>query len=98
MKYYGWYSDKMDATIGHAIYLTPEGKQVLITTVTDSRTNHYTQWKDMTFVGEVTEFIHSHKRLFPRIEMEYKFIKQEQPYENFPGRWGGKRPYSRFNQ
>lgn len=61
---YGYHSEEASKRYGEKYYLTPEGKVVPVTLVTD---NLYTpkelvrfyKWNDSVFVSEVTRFVNT---------------------------------------
>lgn len=63
---YGWYSQKQAETYGRSsfnvkprgpsIYLTPSGKKVTVTEVTNDKTP-FGNWDDYVYVGEVTDYL-----------------------------------------
>lgn len=63
-----WYSEKLDNNFGHAIYLTPAGEEVVVTTVVDSDQfgDNYpgSSLGDEVRVGEVTHIVKSNYRNF----------------------------------
>lgn len=61
---YGYYSPKADSYYGTVVYKTPDGKEVYVTGVFESKESaeeNY-RWPDKVFVSEVTEFVRSYKR------------------------------------
>ena len=59
----GWYSEKQRNAIWcigksrcASIYLTPEGKEIFVTEVTDGLTTS-SRWDDMKMVGPVTKWV-----------------------------------------
>jgi Ribonuclease G/E len=61
---HGWYSQKMRDLISHERgkgaaheYKTPDGKAVIVTTVTNEKNRESILWDDLYCVGEVTEWI-----------------------------------------
>lgn len=54
---YGFYSAKMDAYVGHAIYKDPQGNDVVVTAISDSPTDSGLFWDDVEPRGEVATFV-----------------------------------------
>lgn len=56
---YGIYSAKAEHNFGSVVYLTPEGKEVYVTLVVESKTISDKEygWDDKIFVGEVTSYV-----------------------------------------
>lgn len=53
---WGWYSEKMNAISGHAIYNNHQGHPVRVTDVVDGRVQSSAQWDDIYLVGPVTDW------------------------------------------
>ena len=57
-KLYGWFSQlAMDSGVPTLMYDTPRNVHALVTNISGSPTDSTTVWKDVTCVGEVTNFI-----------------------------------------
>lgn len=56
-KKYGIYSDKQSKLTGIFLYLTPEGKTVKVTSVSDTPGVPSSHWDDKVDIGEVTKFV-----------------------------------------
>lgn len=97
-KKYGWFSQQSAENYGVALYGTPTGSSIYVTCVTDNKSESGTGWKDIVYVGEVTEYIFRLEKEFFCHRMKIEFPKQEAPYENFPGWGSGERPFARFNK
>jgi hypothetical protein len=54
---HGWYSVNMRKVSGSCLYVSPEGKEVEITCVTNNPNDSGTGWKDIVYVGPVKSFV-----------------------------------------
>jgi len=55
---HGWYSKKMHDLTGRKYdYLTPDGDKVEVSTVTDTDDSSLLGFKDIVYMGEVTELV-----------------------------------------
>lgn len=70
-KMYGWYSAKAAERCGIVEYETPDGKTVLVTTVTHEPEGVGYMWDDKKPVGEVTRFVRTVK------ESDYLWMTKE---------------------
>lgn len=63
--HHGWYSAECASIHGGSYYKTPQGRTIRITCVTESKA-HGTLWKDIKYVGEVTDWV---GKFGPTVEM-----------------------------
>lgn len=71
-KKYGWYSDSQRKKTGLSVYKNIYGKEVYVTTVSDTP-DHATLWKDIVFVGMVTEWIRTERYGYGFTKLEESF-------------------------
>jgi hypothetical protein len=54
---YGWRSEKARAACGSVFWSTPDGGEVEVTAVSDSRDYPEYKWDDKVYVGEVVRWL-----------------------------------------
>jgi hypothetical protein len=59
-KLYGFYSKMGERSGGSAVYLRPDGSEVVVSCVTDDQDGAIYAWPDRKSVGEVTKYVRPH--------------------------------------
>jgi hypothetical protein len=58
---HGWYSRKMEVNSGSSIRMRTDGEEVVVTMVSDTMDISFCKWDDITYIGQVGDYIRKAK-------------------------------------